>query len=78
MKMANILWRAELRKEKIPFWQVNFVHDEWQTETIDDDEVAEHVAAVQIKSIVTVGEMLNLRCALSGSKGIGYTWYDTH
>ena len=31
MKHANLKWRKDLRNEGIPFKQVNFIHDEWQT-----------------------------------------------
>lgn len=85
MKRACLKWRAQLTKEKIPFWQVNFVHDEWQTETINDMEVAKYVAEVQAKSIELVGQELGLRCPLKGSIlgghdqiAIGNNWYDTH
>ncbi len=33
MKHATRIWIEEARKEGIPFWWVNWVHDEWQTET---------------------------------------------
>lgn len=78
MKQANIKWRQQLRQERIPFWQVNFVHDEWQTETLDDDELAEYIAKVQIQAIVDTGLQLNLKCPLAGSRNIGYTWNETH
>ena len=78
LKTANILWRDQLRKERIPFWQVGFIHDEWQTETLDDDDLANYIADVQIQSIVKAGEMLELKCPLAGSKNIGYNWNETH
>src|SRR5690606_17060420 len=55
MKYANWLWREKLRKEKIPFWQMNYVHDEWQTRTIDDEEVALYIGQVQADSIRQAG-----------------------
>jgi DNA polymerase-1 len=36
MKHATRIWISQARDEGIPFWWVNFVHDEWQTETEDD------------------------------------------
>jgi len=33
MKHANLRWRKALRDAGIPFKQVNFIHDEWQTVT---------------------------------------------
>ena len=76
MKHANILWRERLNDLGIPFRQVNFVHDEWQTECLQ--EHAELVAQVQRQSIVDTGIALKVRCPLAGSSNIGLTWYDTH
>lgn len=76
MKMANILWRRQLTEKGIPFWQVNDVQDEWQTETWP--EYAEEVAATQVASFRTIGEFLNLNCRLDGSSKIGTDWAKTH
>lgn len=87
MKHANLLWRERLHKEKIPFKQVNFVHDEWQTEVEEDMDLALYVAQVQADSIREIGERFELNCPMAGSyKGdhgidgysIGYNWYMTH
>lgn len=85
MKRANVLWRKQLIQEKIPFWQVNFVHDEWQTETVNDITVARYIASVQAESLRIVGEQLELNCPLAGStinshkqETIGTNWYQTH
>jgi DNA polymerase-1 len=85
MKRACLLWRARLKKERIPFWQVNYVHDEWQTETIKDMQLARYIADVQMNSIKQVGEDLGLRCPMAGSIlsahetiAIGNNWRETH
>lgn len=85
MKRANVLWRSRLLKEKIPFKQVDFVHDEWQTEVPDDLELAKYVAEIQADSVRQVGEDLNLKCPLAGSilnqhkqLAIGANWSITH
>lgn len=85
MKRACLHWRAKLKKEKIPFWQVNFVHDEWQTETINDLDVAKYIATTQSESIRIVGEELELKCPMAGSIlnaheqiAIGRNWRETH
>ena len=78
MKLANRIWRDRLRKEKIWFKQVNFVHDEWQTEVEDDLKLAEYVASVQRDSIRQAGEELDLFCRLDGSSVIGKNWKETH
>ena len=85
MKRANILWRKRLISERVDFKQVNFVHDEWQTETPGDLELAKYIAEVQADSIRLVGEQLKLRCPLAGSVlnshkqlAIGQNWSQTH
>lgn len=78
MKKACLAWRTKLKKEKIPFWHTNFVHDEWQVETIDDDDIANYVAQTMIESIVQTGENLNLKCPLAGEAKFGYNWKETH
>ena len=85
MKRANLIWRRQLLGDKVPFKQVNFVHDEWQTEVKGSYELAKQVAQIQANAIATAGEELQLRCPLEGSflnshKGlsIGRSWADTH
>lgn len=85
MKRANVLWREKLRQQGIWFRQVNFVHDEWQTEVENDYQLAMHVANVQAESIREVGELLKLRCPMAGSIlnthkkiAIGRNWSETH
>ena len=85
MKRANVLWRQQLIDEGISFKQVNFVHDEWQTEVEKDYELALRVAKIQADSIRQVAEDLNLRCPFEGSIlnqhkqiAIGYNWSETH
>jgi DNA polymerase-1 len=84
MKTANLIWRKKLQQEKIPFKQVNFVHDEWQTEVDEDMNLATYVAQVQADSIKEVGELFKLNCPLLGTytdgkkTTIGKNWYTTH
>jgi DNA polymerase-1 len=85
MKRATQLWYPKLVKEGIPIWPVNFVHDEWQIETVRDMEVAKYVAETVADSIRTVGLDLGLRCPFAGSVlnghgklAIGDNWMDTH
>lgn len=78
MKTAALIWRQELRKLQIPFWMVDFVHDEWQTETEDDDKIAQKVIEVQAQSIVQAGLNLNMNCPLAGQGKMGYNWSETH
>ena len=78
MKMANVLWRKRLKELGIRFRQVNFVHDEWQTESFGSMEDAEKIAFVQRASIERVGKDLGLFCPLSGSSKVGKNWGETH
>jgi hypothetical protein len=85
MKRANILWRRKLEAEGIPYKQVNFVHDEWQTEVDDNMDTALMVARIQADSLRQVGIDLNLNCPLAGSfinshelPAIGRSWAETH
>lgn len=85
MKRANVLWRNRLLKEKIPFKQVNFVHDEWQLEVPNDQELALYTANILADSIRQVGEDLKLNCPMAGSIlnsqkkiAIGQNWSETH
>jgi len=76
MKMASLLWTRQLDDKKIPYWFVNDVHDEWQTETYP--EYAETVGQLQAESIRIVGEELNLNCPLAGKYVVGQNWKETH
>lgn len=87
MKKANLIWRLELKERGL--WQyvkqVNFVHDEWQTEVSGSYDIALEVAKVQANSIRIAGTLYNLRCPMAGSImnqhgriAIGSNWSETH
>jgi DNA polymerase-1 len=79
MKLACIIWQEQLRKERINYKLVNYVHDEWQTEVDNDEELCHYISVVQANSIKQAGLELNLNCAMAGSiKKPGLTWYDSH
>lgn len=78
MKLANILWTEQADKEKIRYKQVNFVHDEWQTQVYDSMDAAERMGVIQRESLVTAGEMVGCYCPLAGSTNIGFNWLETH
>jgi DNA polymerase-1 len=65
MKRATIKWFDRLKYDNAIL--VNFVHDEWQTETPNNMEVALRVAKMQADSLQEVGEDLKLHCPLAGS-----------
>lgn len=78
MKHANIKWRTEAKKLGLKFKQVDFVHDEWQTEIQGTYEEAELLGKLQCEALEWVGKDLNLFCPLAGTTVIGKNWRDTH
>jgi DNA polymerase-1 len=98
MKKATLKWIKELehasdteiqtaiKNQESEIRIVNLVHDEWQTETPNDKELAIRVAECQSRALREVGEELGLKCPLSGSffsdethnYTIGKNWSVTH
>lgn len=78
MKLANWHWWEILKKEHIPFWQMAYVHDEWQTRTVDDEDLANYIGQTQADSIKWAGEELGMKCPLAGKYVVGYNWKDCH
>ena len=84
MKRATLKWHDLLKQDDAIL--VNLVHDEWQTETPNNMEVALRVAKMQADSLREVGEDLKLKCPLAGSYWndddkdytIATTWAKTH
>ncbi len=63
----------------------NLVHDEWQTECINNMDVALKIGQAQHQALVDTGIELNLHCPLAGSYQlddgtytIGTNWRLTH
>lgn len=79
MKLANTIWRKELHEHLGTAWrQVNFVHDEWQTEVFGTEEEARKAGEIQARAIVMAGEELSCYCPMAGEYKIGKNWLDTH
>jgi DNA polymerase I len=88
MKRATLKWMAQLNHLGLDYLLVNLVHDEWQTETINDFYYAKQIAEIQCNALREVGEELKLNCPLAGSYGddpnkpntwtIGRNWKTTH
>jgi len=76
MKQALVLLDQELRKKKVWYGFCVNVHDEWQIETKEKD--GELVGKLAVQSIQKAGELLGLRCPVSGEFNTGKTWRDTH
>jgi DNA polymerase I len=77
MKRASVIWNERLTRERIPYRWVDFVHDEWVTET-PDASLAEYIGKVQAESIRQAGEEFSLRCPMLGTPKIGSNWYEVH
>ena len=76
MKQALVIFKQELKREKI--WhefKVN-CHDEWQVECLPQD--SETVGKIGVQSIADAGIMLKMRCPLDGEYKIGNSWRETH
>lgn len=90
MKHANVLWRKWADEEKIPYFQVNDVHDEWQTEVpivsrlqFDKNgrpwtDETNRLGELQRESIAEVGRRLGVLTPLAGTTDVGWNWYETH
>lgn len=78
MKHANVRWRKEVKASGINAQQVDFVHDEWQTEVLGTYEEAEEVGRLQRQAITDTGIDLGLFLPLEGSTKIGKNWAETH
>lgn len=78
MKHANVLWRSWLDNTDIKYRQVDFVHDEWQTQVYGTYEEAEEVGRLQRLAIEQTGRDLGVMCPLAGSTDIGKNWLQTH
>lgn len=78
MKHANIRWREWADNEKIDYKQVNFVHDEWQTEVRGSEDAARRLGELQCRALTVVGDELGCYCPMAGETRIGSNWLDTH
>ncbi len=77
MKHAVPVWERELKGLGIGYKLVDFVHDEWQTESYEREE-AEKIGQVQSDAITKVGVELGFTLPLEGSYQVGRNWYETH
>lgn len=75
-KKWMVLARANLRKAKIPYKQVAFVHDELQVET--EERFAEQVGGIMVESAAQAGIELGFRCPVGAEYKIGRNWCECH
>lgn len=76
MKQALIILYRKIIQEKLDAQFVLNVHDEWQIEASPSH--ADVVARIAVESIKEAGEVLKLRCPLTGEARIGKNWAETH
>lgn len=65
-----------LKKYKIDYKQVAFVHDEIQLEVREDQ--AEEAATIMVEAASLAGKALNFRVPVDAEAKIGNNWYETH
>lgn len=76
MKEALVIFKRNLRAERIPHQFHGNIHDEWQVSA--PGEYAERVGQLGCESIRMAGESLGMRCPLAGEYRIGANWAETH
>jgi DNA polymerase-1 len=76
MKQALVILNEKIQKHKLNAHFVANVHDEWQIEVREDE--AELVGQLGVKAIQEAGEVLEMRCPLTGEYRVGNNWKETH
>jgi len=76
MKQALVLLDRKLKTNKIPYKFVANVHDEWQLEV--QEPYAEQVGKFGVTAIEEAGQVLEMRCPLTGEYKVGNNWKETH
>jgi DNA polymerase-1 len=67
-----------LQDSGVPFTVRNFVHDEIQCETEDNDDISRLVAMAFVDGITAQAKELKMNCQLAANYRWGYTWKETH
>ena len=75
-KKWMVLARANLRKAKLPYKQVAFVHDELQIEV--NETFADQVGAIMVESAAQAGVELGFRCPVGAEYKVGRNWCECH
>lgn len=75
-KQWIVCFHEELRKKKIPFKLVAWVHDEVQVEV--PEKYGTIVGEIVVKAAADAGEILKFRCPVGAEFKIGKNWYDCH
>lgn len=75
-KKWMVLARANLRKAKVPYKQVAFVHDELQIEVAE--KYADQVGTIMVSSAAQAGVELGFRCPVGAEYKVGRNWAECH
>lgn len=75
-KQWIVCFHEELRKQKVPFKLVAWVHDEVQVEV--PEKYGTMVGEIVVKAAADAGEILKFRCPVGAEFKIGKNWYDCH
>jgi len=75
-KKWMVLARTNLRKAKVPYKQVAFVHDELQIEVAE--RYADQVGTIMVASAEQAGVELGFRCPVGAEFKIGRNWCECH
>jgi DNA polymerase I-like protein with 3'-5' exonuclease and polymerase domains len=75
-KQWIVCFHEELRKQKVPFKLVAWVHDEVQVEV--SEKYGTMVGEIVVKAAADAGEILKFRCPVGAEFKIGKNWYDCH
>jgi DNA polymerase-1 len=76
MKKALVLLYDSASKEKLDFTFVGNIHDEYQTQVLE--EHSERFGVLAVEAIINAGLALNMNCPLDGESKIGNNWYECH
>ena len=75
-KQWLVCMTEELKKQKIPYKLLAWVHDEVQLETTK--EYGDMVGKIVTEAATKAGEVLNFRCPVAAEYRVGANWYDCH
>lgn len=75
-KKWMVIAKTNLKRKKIPYKQVAFVHDELQLEV--NHQFAEQVGEIMIQSAAQAGLELGFRCPVGAEYKIGKNWAECH
>ena len=75
-KQWLVCMTEKLKKQKIPYKLLAWVHDEVQLETTK--EYGHVVGKIVTEAATKAGEVLNFRCPVAAEYRVGANWYDCH